>query len=681
MTTNISFDAIVRALNYDRDFYSETEAWLEQQSPEMIDMLCNDYPYCKETAYIAGTEDEKRMLLINKINLYAPPGFLSNIYVFLPPFITPEESAEQICELQQSLNAAYANFNGLSILENELLSRTFDNPTTPSYATELLLLYLNNNIAFCVIARLFAISLDRFDKYLHGKISGTITMRDVSATNARLLRRDQALGDDTIEPEGDEQHDVYTVSAPSLYINGTQRNNTPVPEEIKNVVDTYWTPAYNKKIKPIIEEYLPLLDEKDPVDTRNLSEECRGQTQPDDSTGEIFKEEKEIIRNAIERANDFNKTREKGESPSPSDIAADFDIINKALQLSFNQQIKRAAQIKPENIRALMRAKQGLMPNQGGGGICMSRKLKESARIPNESDIRNSMEGNIAAYNFLLDLSEIFKLPYSNIDPRAMPSAWQLQREDSIEIQRARAPWTEVFVTEMHKATESYLARVGNMLHFLDGTRRPATGNQRYPYAWEPISSRNLYGMINTSYQAKFLAYTFKAYTKIFIKLQSISPTNPVEDEEDEPVVAAEGDVEGDAEGDSSSHELSNIPSPYKDPITLRLMKNPVILPNSKINVDASTISKLSGKDPFNRAPLGSPIPNESLQQAIETWRKQQLPITGGRSNKYIKKTKSKHKIKTKRNPKSKRKIKTKRKPKSKRKIKTKRKKVSLFKS
>lgn len=75
---------------------------------------------------------------------------------------------------------------------------------------------------------------------------------------------------------------------------------------------------------------------------------------------------------------------------------------------------------------------------------------------------------------------------------------------------------------------------------------------------------------------------------------------------------------------------LVNPPEDYLDPILSILMKDPVILPSSKVTVDRSTISRhlLSDQsDPFNRSPLSMDqvIPNVELKTKIDEWIKDRL--------------------------------------------------------
>lgn len=64
---------------------------------------------------------------------------------------------------------------------------------------------------------------------------------------------------------------------------------------------------------------------------------------------------------------------------------------------------------------------------------------------------------------------------------------------------------------------------------------------------------------------------------------------------------------------------------PLPDPLMATLMRNPVILPVSRVTVDQSTIRAVllsNNKDPFNNVPLKFEdcIPNEDLKQRIDEW-------------------------------------------------------------
>lgn len=75
---------------------------------------------------------------------------------------------------------------------------------------------------------------------------------------------------------------------------------------------------------------------------------------------------------------------------------------------------------------------------------------------------------------------------------------------------------------------------------------------------------------------------------------------------------------------------LANPPDEFLDPLLSILMRDPVILPSSKVVVDRSTISRhlLSEQfDPFNRMPLtmDQVIPNDELKAKIDEWIKERL--------------------------------------------------------
>lgn len=80
----------------------------------------------------------------------------------------------------------------------------------------------------------------------------------------------------------------------------------------------------------------------------------------------------------------------------------------------------------------------------------------------------------------------------------------------------------------------------------------------------------------------------------------------------------------------ANDEALVNPPDDFLDPILSILMKDPVILPSSKVTVDRSTISRhlLSDQsDPFNRSPLSMDqvIPNVELKAEIDKWIKERL--------------------------------------------------------
>jgi ubiquitin conjugation factor E4 A len=83
---------------------------------------------------------------------------------------------------------------------------------------------------------------------------------------------------------------------------------------------------------------------------------------------------------------------------------------------------------------------------------------------------------------------------------------------------------------------------------------------------------------------------------------------------------------------------LINPPDEFLDPILSTLMKDPVILPSSKICVDRATISRhlLSDQsDPFNRAPLtmDQVVPDTELKTRIDEWIKERLEVYNNSKN------------------------------------------------
>lgn len=80
----------------------------------------------------------------------------------------------------------------------------------------------------------------------------------------------------------------------------------------------------------------------------------------------------------------------------------------------------------------------------------------------------------------------------------------------------------------------------------------------------------------------------------------------------------------------ANDEALANAPDEFLDPILSILMKDPVILPSSKVTVERSTISRhlLSDQtDPFNREPLSMDqvIPNVELKAKIDEWMAERL--------------------------------------------------------
>ena len=79
------------------------------------------------------------------------------------------------------------------------------------------------------------------------------------------------------------------------------------------------------------------------------------------------------------------------------------------------------------------------------------------------------------------------------------------------------------------------------------------------------------------------------------------------------------------AEDATMEEDLGEIPDDYLCPIMSTLMRDPVILPSSKQNIDRATISAhllTNPRDPFNRAALRieDVIPNGELKAEIDTW-------------------------------------------------------------
>lgn len=72
--------------------------------------------------------------------------------------------------------------------------------------------------------------------------------------------------------------------------------------------------------------------------------------------------------------------------------------------------------------------------------------------------------------------------------------------------------------------------------------------------------------------------------------------------------------------------ELGDIPDEFLDPLMFTLMKDPVLLPTSKVSIDRSTIREhllSDSTDPFNRMPLKyeDVIPNDELKKQIEAFK------------------------------------------------------------
>ena len=73
--------------------------------------------------------------------------------------------------------------------------------------------------------------------------------------------------------------------------------------------------------------------------------------------------------------------------------------------------------------------------------------------------------------------------------------------------------------------------------------------------------------------------------------------------------------------------EYGDAPEEFLDPLMYTIMKDPVTLPTSKVNIDRATIKAhllSDSTDPFNRMPLKleQVIPNTELKQKIEEYKK-----------------------------------------------------------
>lgn len=79
-------------------------------------------------------------------------------------------------------------------------------------------------------------------------------------------------------------------------------------------------------------------------------------------------------------------------------------------------------------------------------------------------------------------------------------------------------------------------------------------------------------------------------------------------------------------EDDQAEEDLGDVPDEFLDPLMYTLMEDPVVLPQSKVTLDRSTIRShlLSDPhDPFNRVPLKieDVLPNEDLKRKIEEFK------------------------------------------------------------
>ena len=88
--------------------------------------------------------------------------------------------------------------------------------------------------------------------------------------------------------------------------------------------------------------------------------------------------------------------------------------------------------------------------------------------------------------------------------------------------------------------------------------------------------------------------------------------------------------------GEEEELEYGDAPDEFLDPLMYTIMKDPVTLPTSKVNIDRSTIKAhllSDSTDPFNRMPLKleEVIPNEELKQNILEFKRQKM---GGKETK-----------------------------------------------
>jgi len=75
---------------------------------------------------------------------------------------------------------------------------------------------------------------------------------------------------------------------------------------------------------------------------------------------------------------------------------------------------------------------------------------------------------------------------------------------------------------------------------------------------------------------------------------------------------------------------LADAPDHFLDPLVSSIMRDPVILPGSKITIDRSVITRHllnTSSDPFNRQPLKAEdlVPNEALKKEIDAWMEAKL--------------------------------------------------------
>lgn len=77
---------------------------------------------------------------------------------------------------------------------------------------------------------------------------------------------------------------------------------------------------------------------------------------------------------------------------------------------------------------------------------------------------------------------------------------------------------------------------------------------------------------------------------------------------------------------EEEEEEMGDIPDEFLDPLMFTLMKDPVILPSSRVTIDLATIKShllSDAKDPFNRAPLKieEVVPDDEMKQKIQDFK------------------------------------------------------------
>ncbi|KAF9974459.1 hypothetical protein BGZ73_002117 [Actinomortierella ambigua] len=116
--------------------------------------------------------------------------------------------------------------------------------------------------------------------------------------------------------------------------------------------------------------------------------------------------------------------------------------------------------------------------------------------------------------------------------------------------------------------------------------------------------------------------------TEIFSKAASILQSRGLKSSDEihalERLVNAVEEVR--RQGAEDDEELGDIPDKYLDPLLYTLMEDPVILPNSKVSIDRSTIKShllSDAHDPFNRSPLtiNEVIDDVELRNEIQAWK------------------------------------------------------------